>query len=174
MARSKHYINGRDFYDAMVAYKISVKEADDNKLERPRIPQYVGECFLKMCTKLATRGNFSQYTWKEEMVLDAIENCVNVVDSFDPLKTKAANAFGYFNKIAWNAFIRRIAKEKKQNYTKHKNMQRMLMGHDGSEIKNNELSNAVISDFEDKLAKQEKKKAAESPTGIEKFAEGNK
>jgi len=172
MPRSKHYINGRDFYDALVEYKDEVAVAEAADSEKPRIPRYVGECFLKMCTKLATRGNFSQYTYREEMVLDAIENCVNVVDSFDPLKTKAANAFGYFNKIAWNAFIRRIAKEKKQNYTKHKNMQRMLMGHDGSEIKNNELSNAVISDFEDKLAKQEKKQRAD--IGIEKFTKGDK
>jgi DNA-directed RNA polymerase specialized sigma24 family protein len=106
------------------------------------------------------------------MVADGIENCIASIDQFNP--SKSVNAFAYFTQIAWNAFIRRILKEQKQTYIKHKNMQQfMLVGNvfetdrdNSSQIQNNELSNGIISNFENKLTKTKK----HAKIGIEEFA----
>lgn len=170
-ATKKHYVNNKDFIVALNEYKQKLKINPEEK-----IPHYIGVCIQSICTKMATRPNFSGYTFKEEMVGDAIENCLEAVSNFDETKsiersrTGTVNAFGYFSWIAWNAFIRRISKEKKQSYIKHKNMQNLHMFDDYTAFENfnNEASNQIISDFEIKLTKSKKKDII----GIEKFANG--
>ena len=139
----KNYINNKQFYEEMVKYKNS---------ENKKISNYIGECFMKICYGLATKPNFSGYTYKDEMISDAIENCIMAVNSFNPEKTN--NPFAYFTTIAYYAFLRRIQNEKKQQYIKHKNVHNFFLAGDIESIDNNILSNSVIEDFETKLVKK--------------------
>lgn len=167
MAGSKQYINNRRFYEEMVAYRADIIAREVDGREPPRIPNYIGSCFMQICTRLSTKPNFSGYTYREEMVSDAIENCVMVVNSFNP--EKSTNPFAYFTQIAWNAFIRRIAKEKKQQYIKHKNMDNVMLFElvDAGGIAQNDHHDAVIKSFEDKMVANEKKETAKQ--GVERF-----
>jgi hypothetical protein len=120
-----HYINNADFSDACVAYVKDVAKAKANGTELPRIPEYLGECFLKLCQGLASKPNFSQYTYKEEMIMDAVENCLSVVTNYKvdtETRSGRPNAFGYFTMISWRAFLRRIQKEKRQQDIKERLM----------------------------------------------------
>jgi hypothetical protein len=170
----KHYVNNKDLYAAMVVYKEKMTKAQAEGKQLPKVPDYVGMCFLKICNKLATKPNFAGYSYREEMIADGIENCVSAAHSFDP--SKSNNPFAYFTQIAWNAFIRRIAKEKKQSYIKHKNfIHSNLMDGLNEEITmtgtqiHNEYSDEIIKNFEEKLTKTSKK----GKIGIEKIIEEN-
>lgn len=112
------YINNQVFLDALIQYKNDVEEATKSGIQKPKIPNFIGESFLKIATNLSKRPNFCMYTYKDEMICDAIENCLQYFENFDP--DKSTNPFGYFTKICWWAFVRRIAKEKKQQYIKYK------------------------------------------------------
>ena len=118
MAKAKtHYVNNKDLYAAMVEYKKLVNEAKESNKQSPRIPHYIGECIMKIATHLAYRPNFANYTFREEMISDGIENCLLYINNFDPAKSQ--NPFAYFTQIIYFAFIRRIQKEKKHLYTKY-------------------------------------------------------
>ena len=122
MARRKkdleHYVNNKDFLYAIVEYKKSVANAEQNGEDRPIITRYLGECFLKIATHLSYKPNFVNYMFREDMISDGIENCVQYINNFDP--TKSSNPFAYFTQIVYFAFLRRIAKEKKQLEIKSK------------------------------------------------------
>lgn len=118
-----NYINNADFLAAIKLYKQSVKEAEENGLPKPQIPRYLGECILKIATHLSYKPNFINYTYKDDMILDGIENCINYFDNFDP--NKSSNPFAYFTQIIFYAFLRRISKEKKHSYIKNKLIQDM-------------------------------------------------
>ncbi len=164
----RHYVNNKDFYDALVLYKNKLAENPDAK-----IPNYIGECIMAICTKLATKPNFSGYSYRDEMIADGIENCIAAANGFDP--NKSSNPFSYFTQIAWNAFIRRISREKKQQYIKHKNMVNNALITDLDQetagvasIGNsqyNEMTNEIINSFEKKLTKTKKS----GIIGLEKF-----
>jgi hypothetical protein len=109
----KNYINNGDFLNALVEYK---KRKDTNPNEP--IPNYIGECFMKIAEGLSHKPNFINYTYREEMIGDGIENCLMYFENFNPDKSK--NPFAYFTQIIYFAFLRRIAKEKKQTYIKYK------------------------------------------------------
>lgn len=169
----RHYVNNKTLYEEMVKYRDSVKLAEQEGKNKPQIPRYIGECLLMICTKLSTKPNFMNYSYRDDMIADGIENCVASVDNFDP--DKSTNPFAYFTQIAWNAFIRRISKEKKQSYIKHKNFENHFMmemiedhGTTGT-VKRNEHSEEIIRAFEEKL--ETAKVAKKSKTGLEKFAE---
>jgi hypothetical protein len=115
---SNHYINNQDFLAALIAYRSSVEAAEASNEERPRVPEYIGECFLKIARHLSYKSNFINYSFKDEMISDAIENCLSVVSNFDPAKSK--NPFAYFTQITFYAFVRRIQREKKQLQTKYR------------------------------------------------------
>jgi len=119
MANKKtHYINNEDFLKALVQYKCDCEKAKlDNKPD-PQIPNYIGECFMKIAEHLSRRPNFVMYSFRDEMILDGIENCLMYFRNFDPSQSK--NPFAYFTQIIFYAFLRRIAKEKKQLYVKYK------------------------------------------------------
>jgi hypothetical protein len=171
----KHYVNNKTLYEEMVKFKQKTKNAKENNKPLPRVPNYVGECFLMICNKLSTKPNFMNYSYRDEMVADGIENCVAAAHSFDP--EKSTNPFAYFTQIAWNAFIRRIAKEKKQAYVKHKNFEYSNLLDSLAEESyitgqplHNEYSDDIIRNFEDKLVKTSKK----NKVGLEKFVEEEK
>lgn len=163
----RHYVNNKDFYDALVTYRKKLSENSNT-----RVPDYVGQCIMAICTKLSTKPNFIGYSFRDEMISDAIENCIASVDGFDP--AKSSNPFAYFTQIAWNAFIRRISKEKKQQYIKHKNMVNNIAVADlepeafsasTTKTQYNEITNEIIDSFEKKLTKPKKN----SIVGVEKF-----
>ena len=110
--KSEHYVNNKEFLAAMVEYRKSVNKAKREKKEKPPVPNYIGECFLKIANHLSYRPNFINYTFRDDMISDGIENCLQYLDNFNPRKSK--NPFAYFTQIIYYAFIRRIQKEKKQ------------------------------------------------------------
>jgi hypothetical protein len=110
--RSEHYVNNKDFLEAIVQYKVDVKNAKENDLPKPRITNYLGGCFLKIATHLSYKPNFVNYMYREDMISDGIENCVQYIHNFNP--EKSTNPFAYFTQIIHFAFLRRIQKEKKQ------------------------------------------------------------
>jgi hypothetical protein len=111
-AKTEHYVNNRDFLDALIEYRESVAEAAANDLPKPRITNYIGSCFLKIATHLSYKSNFVNYMYREDMISDGIENCVQYIHNFDPAKSK--NPFAYFTQISYFAFLRRIQREKRQ------------------------------------------------------------
>jgi len=113
-----NYIDNKKFLKEMVTYRRAVRKAKREGLPKPRIPEYVGECFMKIAENLSHKPNFLSYTFREEMISDAIENCVMYADNFNPAKSK--NPFAYFTQIVYYAFLRRIQREKKQLYVKYK------------------------------------------------------
>jgi hypothetical protein len=117
------YVNNADFLQALKDYKLQVKEATDRGEDKPILSNYIGECILKIATHLSYKPNFINYTYRDDMILDGIENCIEYIDNFDP--DKGSNPFAYFTQIIYFAFLRRIQKEKKHSYIKHKLIQEM-------------------------------------------------
>lgn len=170
MAAKRHYVNNKDFYQAIITYKEKLQENSET-----RVPEYIGVCIFNICNRLSTKPNFVGYSYRSEMISDGIENCIKAVHLFDPSKTN--NPFAYFTQIAWNAFIKRITDEKRQQYIKHKNIQNMYFsseissmnyGDNGAhmQLESNDLSDEIISSFEKKLTKPKKQDII---TGVEKF-----
>ena len=128
--KKPHYVNNKEFLQAMIDWKATVVEAEANDESRPQVTNYIGECFLKIANHLSYRPNFINYTYREEMISDGIENCLQYIDNFDPEKSK--NPFAYFTQIIYFAFVRRITREKKQSKIKDKllkssNLEDMIM-----------------------------------------------
>lgn len=120
--RSEHYVNNKEFLIAIVEYKALVRRAAEKGEPKPRITNYLGECFLKIATHLSYKPNFVNYMFKDDMICDGIENCVQYINNFDP--EKSSNPFAYFTQIIHYAFLRRIQKEKKQLEIKSKIIER--------------------------------------------------
>lgn len=118
-----HYVNNRDFSNAVVEYVKTLNEARENGTKLPVVTNYVATCFLKIAEGLSHKSNFIRYTYREEMVMDAVENCLKAIENYNidaATRTGKPNAFSYFTQISWYAFLRRIAKEKKQQDVKMK------------------------------------------------------
>ena len=110
--KSEHYVNNAEFLEAMKGYRKEVNKAKKEKREKPPVTDYIGSCFLKIANHLSYRPNFINYTFRDDMISDGIENCLQYLDNFNPSKSK--NPFAYFTQIIYFAFVRRIQKEKKQ------------------------------------------------------------
>lgn len=180
MTKQKHYINNLDFLKALEDYKAACVEAAKQNQPKPIIPNYIGECFMKIAEGLSHKPNFINYTYRDEMVSDGIENCLMYFENFDPAKSK--NPFAYFTQVIYFAFLRRIQKEKKQLYVKYKATElygildefEMLESEDGS-TKQFDLYDNIAEFIETyeitKKAKKAEKVAAKKPKGLEKFIE---
>ena len=120
--RSEHYVNNKEFLAAIVEYKYLIKLAEEQGKSRPIIPRYLGECFMKIARHLSYKPNFVNYMFKEDMISDGIENCVQYIHNFNPEKSK--NPFAYFTQIIHYAFLRRIQREKRQLEIKNKILER--------------------------------------------------
>ena len=138
-----HYVNNNDLCAAMIEYKDKVNQSILNNTESPRVTNYIGESIMKISTHLAYKPNFSNYPFREEMISDGIENCLQYINNFDPNKSK--NPFSYFTQIIYFAFIRRIQKEKKYLYTKYASINRANMMHETSQVQEQDLG----KDFND-------------------------
>lgn len=173
-----HYVNNAEMLEAIKAYKIKLKEAREKGEEDPRIPEYLGECILKIATRLSHKANFINYSYRDDMILDGIENCMICMNSFDP--EKSSNPFSYFTQVIYFAFLRRIAKEKKQSYIKGRLIQDMpfesfeLQGHDDdTDFKNAYAAYIQMNSvFDDSFIKnKEKKKKDKEQQSLENFLE---
>ena len=111
-AKTEYYVNNKEFLEAIVEYKRKVELAEKKGKSKPLVPNYIGECFLKIATHLSYKPNFVNYMFREDMICDGIENCVQYIHNFNP--EKSTNPFAYFTQIIHYAFLRRIQKEKKQ------------------------------------------------------------
>ena len=120
--RSEHYVNNKEFLAALIKYAEDKEIALLQDKPKPVIPRYIGECFLKIATHLSYKPNFVNYMYKDDMVCDGIENCVQYIHNFNPEKSK--NPFAYFTQLIHYAFLRRIQKEKKQLEIKNKILER--------------------------------------------------
>lgn len=150
---SKNYVNNAEFLKSIVDYKKRCAQADADGLPKPQIPNYIGECILQIAQRLSSKPNFAGYSYREEMISDGLENAIQAFDNFDPEKSK--NPFAYFTQIIWYAFLRRIDKEKKQLYIKHKVAENSVLTDaiveqsedDQFDSSNVEFSNDYMNDF---------------------------
>ena len=120
--KAVHYVNNKEFLEAIIERKELIAEAEAADEPTPQISNYLGECILKIANHLSYRPNFINYTYKEEMISDGIENCLQYISNFNP--EKSSNPFAYFTQIIYFAFIRRITKEKKQSKIKDRLLKR--------------------------------------------------
>ena len=111
-AKPEHYVNNKEFTAAISEHNRAVKQALADGKEPPRVSEYIGECIYKIATRLSTKPNFINYSYRDEMICDGIENCLQYINNFNP--DKSQNAFAYITQIIYYAFLRRIQKEKKQ------------------------------------------------------------
>jgi hypothetical protein len=176
MAKNTHYVNNKDFLKVLVDYKEKCKQAKTEGKPKPPIPNYVGECFLKIAEGYSHRPNFINYTYREEMVSDGIENCLMYFENFDP--AKSSNPFAYFTQIIHYAFLRRIDKEKKQLYVKYKSTEHIgimdefeMLEFDDGTSRQFELYDNISEFIHNYEESRRKKKKANKPKGIENFIE---
>jgi hypothetical protein len=120
--KTEHYVNNKELLEALIVYRTKVAHAKENDLPKPRITNYLGECFLKIATHLSYKPHFVNYMFREDMISDGIENCVQYIHNFNPERSQ--NPFAYFTQIIHYAFLRRIQKEKKQLEIKTKIIER--------------------------------------------------
>jgi hypothetical protein len=157
MARTKrqsiHYVNNADFSTAVVEYVKEVRIAKANEEKLPIVTNYIASCFLKIAEGLSHKSNFIRYTYREEMVMDAVENCLKAIENYNletATRTGKPNAFAYFTQITWYAFLRRIAKEKKQQDIKLKYLTSSAL-ETFVEVEGDTLANSVAQQFVDFL-----------------------
>jgi DNA-directed RNA polymerase specialized sigma subunit len=141
--KSIHYVNNKEFLAALIKYKKEIKEAQERGDPKPRITNYLGECFLKIATHLSFKPNFVNYIFKDDMISDGIENCVQYIHNFDPEKSQ--NPFAYFTQIIHYAFLRRIQREKRQLEIKNKILEKT--GFDEVFCDDNSIDGENYSDY---------------------------
>ena len=169
--QKEHYVNNKEFLEAKKAYKKRVNKAKREKQPKPPVDNYLGSCFLKIANHLSYRPNFINYTFRDDMISDGIENCLQYLDNFNP--SKSNNPFAYFTQIIYYAFVRRIQKEKKQVTIKHKLIMDSnyddvaLQPGDDSEFKNQFrefLQKNLKMEEQPKVEKKKKKTRVRKPT----------
>ena len=168
-----HYVNNKEFSLAVVDYCNRLQKAQKQKSKKiPVIDNYIAECFLKIAEGLSHKSNFIRYTYREEMVMDAVENCLKAIENYNleaATRSGKPNAFAYFTQISWYAFLRRIAKEKKQQDIKFK-----YMSQSGVEaFLLDESETGVAAHFVDTL-KDRIEKIKDYDTEIKEFAKKEK
>ena len=141
--RSEHYVNNKEFLAALIKYREDVAIAEVQGKSKPPIPRYIGECFLKIANHLSFKPNFVNYMFKEDMISDGIENCVQYIHNFNPEKSQ--NPFAYFTQIIHYAFLRRIQREKRQLEIKNKIIERS--GYTEVFDDNNSVDGSNYSDY---------------------------
>lgn len=175
----KNYVNNPEFLAAIVAYKKLCVEAEDSGDPVPQIPNYLGECVYQISTRLASKPNFSGYSYKDEMISDGLENAIQALGNFDP--DKSSNPFAYFTQIIWYAFLRRIDKEKKQLYIKHKVTENSVTSGTAVESADddngmpsyidldNDYMNDFVKNYEKKMEDKKRQQQKRAKKGLEKF-----
>lgn len=176
--KTTHYVDNEKFFNDIIDYKNRCKVAAEQGLEKPRVSEYAGQCILLIATRLSTKPRFINYSFKDEMISDALENCFQYFDNFNPEKSQ--NPFAYFTQIIYYAFHRRISKEEKNRYIIYKKFQESVLDTSDASLivdaDDKHLMSAVMYDnlnqfiekFEVREAeKKEKRKLAKG--GLDKF-----
>jgi hypothetical protein len=174
-----HYVNNADFLQALIEYRNQVAQAAAEGKDKPIISNYIGECILKIATHLSYKPNFINYSYRDDMILDGVENCIQYIDNFNP--DKSNNPFAYFTQIIYYAFLRRIAKEKKQSYIKGKLIQDMPFeafelqeGDEGREFQNAYLDFMQNNHtFDDTFMERKKEKRKKKQVNLDEFIGDN-
>ena len=152
--KSIHYVNNAEFSQAVVDYVTIVQEAKKQETTLPIVPDYIASCFLRIAEGLSHKSNFIRYTYREEMVMDAVENCLKAIENYNleaATRTGKPNAFAYFTQITWYAFLRRIAKEKKQQDIKLKYLTKSGIENFVDNELGDDVSQQVVGAFVDTL-----------------------
>jgi hypothetical protein len=178
--KGEHYVDNKVFLQAMTDWKVLCKIAEEEQKDlpkeekvKPQITNYIGECFLKIATHLSYRPNFINYTYRDEMIADGIENCLQYCSNFDPEKSK--NPFAYFTQIIYYAFLRRIAKEKKQTHVRNKIIE--SVSYQSWTVNEGDTNRYVVQGFDpnimlpDEDVYKPKKKIVTKTKGLENFME---
>ena len=180
MARTKrasiHYVNNADFSQAVVEYVTLVQEAKKNNQQLPVVTDYIAQCFLRIAEGLSHKSNFIRYTYREEMVMDAVENCLKAIENYNieaATRTGKPNAFAYFTQITWYAFLRRIAKEKKQQDVKLKYLTASGIENFVDNELGDEMTQQVVGAFVDTL-RDRIDKVRNTDTEVKEFAQAEK
>ena len=175
MKRPDHYVDNREFLEHMVKYRKSVLEAEANDESPPQIPDEIGTIFWKIANHLSFKSNFISYGFRDDMIADGVENCIQYIHNFDPDKSK--NPFSYFTQIIYYAFIRRIQKEKKQLYVKYKSLENDSIMQGGDTMSEEDYNNVTslgfaklydnmsefIHNYEDSVEKKKAIKTSKTP-----------
>lgn len=152
----KHYVDNQQFLEEMKKFRTQVLEAKEKNTGRPLVPNYIGTCLFKIATHLARKPNFANYTFKDDMISDGVENCLLYIDNFDPEKSQ--NPFAYFTQIIYYAFLRRIQKEKKHLYIKYKSMQNevinSLIENNGEDLVMSHLNGAMHDSYSEEFIRE--------------------
>lgn len=174
---SNHYVDNKRLYGEMIKYVNEYNQAKKDGDEPPRVPEYIGKCIWLIANRLSTNRNFVGYTYREEMIGDAIENCLRYLHNFDP--DKSNNPFAYFTQIMYYAFLRRIDKEKKQSYIKYKTMENSIVMNTMAEMAPDDQSHfqAIVVHMDvdklqamsEKYETKQKEKKPPKKKGVEKF-----
>ena len=177
---ASHYVNNAEFLAALKEHRAAVLKAKEDNEEKPRVSNFLGGCLLKIATHLSYSSNFINYTYRDEMISDGVENCLTYIDNFDA--EKSSNPFAYFTQITYYAFIRRIQKEKKQTYIKGKIIMEMpissfdVQGQDEDTAYQNAYLNfvqmhGIFSDIVEKEDKRKESKKAKKTATLEDIIE---
>ena len=177
-----NYVDNKRFYEEILKYREAVERAKAEGKEEPRLPEYIGECIFKIATKLSTMPRFINYSYRDEMISDGIENCIMYFKDYNP--EVGQNPFAYFTQIIYYAFLRRIGKEEKNRYIIYKNFQHTIIhgGNEFTDIMSSERDEVDftpkmydnINDFMDRFEKKEevkKQKRKQMKEGLTKFYE---
>lgn len=175
-----HYVDNKKFYDEIIKHRQKVEEAKLQGKEEPRLPEYIGECIWKIANKLSTMPRFINYSYRDEMISDGIENCIMYFHDYDP--NRGVNPFAYFTQVIYYAFLRRIGKEEKNRYIIYKNYQESIVNQGFTEILVDAEDNRLmptqiydnINEFMDKFEKREEEKKIkrkQTKEGLQKFYE---
>ena len=169
-----HYVDNKKFLEAMIEYREKCNVAEEKDKKKPDVTNYIGECFLKIANHLSYRPNFINYTYRDDMISDGIENCLQYMSNFNPEKSK--NPFAYFTQIIYYAFIRRIQKEKKQTHVKHRIIAKQdftsyvtMEGDENSYSVSGFDPTIMLPD--EAVYKPKKKVKVDKPSGLENFME---
>lgn len=175
-----HYVDNKKFYDEIIKYRQKIAEAKEQGKEEPRLPEYIGECIWKIANKLSTMPRFVNYSYRDEMISDGIENCIMYFKDYNP--EIGQNPFAYFTQVIYYAFLRRIGKEEKNRYIIYKNYQESIVNQGQSNYLVDTDDNHVmptqiydnISEFMEKFEKKEEEKKIkrkQTKEGLQKFYE---
>lgn len=156
--KSIHYVNNKEFSQSVVEYVKAVNEAKENNQPLPIVTDYIASCFLKIAEGLSHKSNFIRYTYREEMVMDAVENCLKAIENYNieaATRSGNPNAFAYFTQISWYAFLRRIAKEKKQQdvklkYLSQSGIEQYVIG-DAGDVAANQVVQAFVDTLKTRI-----------------------
>ena len=159
--QNAHYVNNADFSLAVVEYVKKAGDAKSKKEEVPKVTDYIATCFLKIAEGLSHKANFIRYTYREEMVMDAVENCLKAISNYNleaATRTGKPNAFAYFTQITWFAFLRRIAKEKKQQeiklkYLTQSGVENFISENEHADVTASQVTNSFVDVLKNRIDK---------------------